>query len=126
MILLNFSHPLTPVHLAEIERQAQKPIERVIDVKTQFDHTRPFAEQARAIVDGIGLSSSEWQSLPLLINLPSFSPIAALVTAELHGRMGYFPAVLRLRPVAASSPGQFEVAEILNLQSVRDLARTNR
>jgi hypothetical protein len=40
--------------------------------------------------------------------------------------MGYFPAVLRLRPVPDSNPPQFEVAEIVNLQAVRDAARLRR
>jgi hypothetical protein len=126
MTLVNFSHPLTPVQLAEIERQAKAPVERVIDVKTQFDNAQPFAEQARATVDSIGLTPSEWQSLPLLVNLPSFNAIAALVMAELHGRMGCFPSVVRLRPIVGSAPAQFEVAEILNLQSVRDRARVSK
>jgi hypothetical protein len=40
--------------------------------------------------------------------------------------MGYFPATLRLRPVAETTPPQFEVAEIINLQAVRDRARQMR
>ena len=52
--------------------------------------------------------------------------IAALLLAELHGRMGYFPPVLRLRPIANSTPTQFEIAEILNLQNVREASRANR
>jgi hypothetical protein len=40
--------------------------------------------------------------------------------------MGYFPSVLRLRPVPDSNPPQFEVAEIINLQAVRDRAREHR
>jgi hypothetical protein len=46
--------------------------------------------------------------------------------AELHGRMGHFPAVLRLRPVPDSNPPQFEVAEVINLQEVRDETRKRR
>jgi hypothetical protein len=61
-----------------------------------------------------------------LVNLPGHNAVAALVLAELHGRMGYFPAVLRLRPVAGTTPPQVEVAEILNLQAVRDRARLRR
>jgi hypothetical protein len=34
--------------------------------------------------------------------------------------------VLRLRPVADAVPPQFEVAEIINLQAVRDRARGRR
>ncbi len=40
--------------------------------------------------------------------------------------MGYFPACIRLRPVPESLPPRFEVAEILNLQAVRDAARQGR
>lgn len=126
MTLLNLAHPLTPTHLAAIEGLAGQGIDRAIEVKAQFDPDRPFAEQARALLDGAGLSAQEWQSLPLLVNLPSLSVIAALVLAELHGRCGYFPAVLRLRPVPGAVPPQFEVAEILNLQAVRDGARGRR
>src|SRR5262245_61920180 len=58
----------------------------------------------------------------MLVSLPSLNSIVALVLAELHGRMGYFPALVRLRPMTESVPPQFEVAEILNLQAVRDAA----
>ncbi len=126
MFLLNFSHPLTPEHLAQVQALTGQPVERVIDVPTQFDPARPFAEQVRALVDSAGLTSAEWQTLPLLINPPSLNAIAVALLAELHGRMGYFPTVIRLRPVAASTPPRFEVAELINLQAVRDRARLQR
>ena len=62
----------------------------------------------------------------LIVNLPSLNFIAGLLLAELHGRMGYFPPILRLRPVSDSLPPRYEVAEILNLQAVRDAARAAR
>ncbi|HOB44046.1 MAG TPA: CRISPR-associated protein Csx15, partial [Bacillota bacterium] len=40
--------------------------------------------------------------------------------------MGHFPACVRIRPVAGSVPTQFEVAEIINLEAVRQEARTRR
>ena len=58
MLFLNFSHPLTHQHLARIaEITGQVP--KVIEVPTQLDHARPFAEQVRELVEGIGLSSVE-------------------------------------------------------------------
>jgi hypothetical protein len=45
--------------------------------------------------------------------------IAATLLAELHGRMGYFPTILRLKPIPNSTPPQFQVAEVINLQAVR-------
>lgn len=126
MILVNFSHPLTPAQLSAIETLTQEKIARCIDVKTHFNETQSYTEQARALVEEAGLTSSQWQQERLLVNPPSLSAIAALVLAELHGRMGYFPSVIRLRPVPDSMPPQFEVAEILNLHSVREKARLER
>jgi len=40
--------------------------------------------------------------------------------------MGYFPPVLRLKPVAGALPPRFKVAEILNLQAIRQDARARR
>lgn len=79
-----------------------------------------------SLLDTVGLSSQEWQTLPILINLPSLKVIAAIRLAELHGRMGYFPTVLRLRPVQGSTPPQFEVAEVINLQAIRDSTRARQ
>jgi len=126
MTLLNFSHPITPEQLQAIEGLLGQRIERVVPVPTQFDHQQPFAQQTRDLLDGVGFDPEEWQTTPLLVNLPSHSVIAGLVLAELHGRCGYFPAILRLRPVAGAVPPRFEVAEILNLQEVRDTARGMR
>ncbi len=122
MLLLNFSHPFTDVQLARLAELAGQAVERVLNVKSQLDPTRPFAEQARALVDQAGLAPEEWQTTPLLVNPPSLSIIACLVLAELHGRMGYFPTVVRLRPVATTPP-TFEVAELLNLHLLREQAR---
>ena len=125
MIILNFTHPLTASQLAAISQFFGAQLERVIEIKTHLDPALPFAEQARALVEAIGLSSEEWQTKSLLVNLPSFSPVAALVLAELHGRMGYFPAIIRLRPFGGAAQA-YEVAEIVNLQAVRDEARRAR
>jgi len=126
MTILNFTHPLTTNQLAAISQFSGVQIEHVIEIKTQLDPALPFTEQSRALVEDISLSSEEWQTKSLLVNLPSFSPVAALVLAELHGRMGYFPSMLRLRQNNDLNPPQIEVAEIINLQAVRDAARQRR
>ncbi|MEW5827652.1 MAG: CRISPR-associated protein Csx15 [Chloroflexota bacterium] len=126
MILLNFSHPITPEQQAQVEALTGQAVERVIYIPVQFDNQKPYLPQLADLMAGIPLSAQEWQGAPLLINLPAFNAIAALVLAELHGRMGYFPPVLRLRPVEGALPPRFEVAEVLNLQDVRDSARKSR
>ena len=126
MVIVNLSHPLTDAQEQKIEELAGSPIDRILDLQAHFDEQRTFADQARDLVDAARLSGTDWQTLPLIVNLPSLSVIAALVLAEIHGRAGYFPAILRLRPVADAAVRQFEIAEILNLQTLRDLARNRR
>ncbi|MEA3396781.1 MAG: CRISPR-associated protein Csx15 [Chloroflexota bacterium] len=126
MILLNYSHPLTAAQLAQAAALTGQTIDRVLDIPTHFDPAQSFVAQVIALVESVGLTATEWQTLPLLINPPGHAPLAVTLLAELHGRMGYFPAVLRLRPAPESTPLRFEVAEIINLQAVRDQARVKR
>ena len=126
MILINFSHPFTTSQMEALGTLLGGEVGRVVDVKTHFDQQVPFEPQVAGLIDSVGLSSHDWQTLPLMVVTPSLAPIAALLLAELHGRMGYFPPVVRLRPVADALPPRFEVAEILRLQEVRDRARGGR
>ena len=50
MLLLNFSHPLTADHLKQIEALTGQKVERVIELKTQFDQEQAFVPQAKALV----------------------------------------------------------------------------
>lgn len=126
MILLNFSHPLTTAQRDRIEALTGQPVGEVIDVPTQFDEQQPFAPQLAALMAAIDLTPAQWQGEPILVILPSLNFIAAALLAELHGRMGYFPPVVRTRPVADALPRRYEVAEILDLQGVREAARRRR
>ncbi len=131
MILLNFAHPLTQEQLARLEALTGEAVARVIDIPSQVDVQEPLAPQIVAMADAAGLNSQEWQTLPILVNPPALNFSAVTLLAELHGRMGYFPPCIRLRPVTGPDgqrvvPPRFEVAEILNLQAVRDAARERR
>jgi hypothetical protein len=126
MIILNFSHPLTPDQLAQVEALTGEQVAEVRDISTQFDSEQPFIPQVAALADACQLTAQEWQTTSLLIVPPALNFIAVALLAELHGRMGYFPDCLRLRPVAGARPPRYEVAELLDLQAVRDTARGKR
>ena len=126
MILLNFSHPLTAAQADQIAALTGQPIADLRDLPTQFDEQQPFASQLAALMTTIDLTPAQWQGEPILVVLPSLNFIAAALLAELHGRMGYFPPVARTRPVAGSMPRRYEVAEILDLQALREQARRQR
>lgn len=126
MVVLNFSHPLTAPQRRELDGLLDVPVTDVREVPTKFDPERPFAEQAQALADAAGLLAEEWQTLRIAIVPPALAVIAATLLAELHGRMGYFPPVVRLKPVAGALPPEYAVAEVINLQAVRDQARARR
>lgn len=126
LILFNFSHPLSDVQIAQIESLAELPVGRLFDIGAQFDEQEPFAPQLAAMLAAVDLTPAQWQGEPILVILPSLNFITALLLAELHGRMGYFPTVVRTRPVAGSAPRRYEVAELLDLQGVREAARRSR
>ncbi len=126
MILLNFSHPLTPDQCAQLEALTGQPLARVSDIPSQIDPQQPLAPQVAALVAHTGLSPVEWQTLPLLVVPPALNFSAVVLLAEIHGRCGYFPPCVRLRPVRDSLPRRYEVAEILDLQTIREQARRQR
>jgi hypothetical protein len=125
MLVLNFTHPLTETQHVQIEALAHIHIEEVRAISVQINQDERLAEQITALVNDVGLTSEEWQTKPLLINPPGYAPAAFVLLAELHGRIGHFPSLIRLRP----RPGPtttYEVAELLNLQTVREAARRRR
>ena len=131
MLLLNFAHPITDQQKAQIESLTGQTIARVIDIPSQIDPQQPLAPQIVAMADAAGLTAEEWQTEAILINPPALNFSAVTLIAELHGRMGYFPPCLRIRPLLGPDgqrmvPPRFEVAEILNLQALRDDARRRR
>ncbi|MCL6561052.1 MAG: hypothetical protein K6U74_20145 [Firmicutes bacterium] len=126
MRIINFAHPLTEDNLREIEDLAGCKVSEVIDVTSQVDLQSPLEPQIASRLDGLDLSPREWQTEPLLINLPSLNCSAAVVLALIHGRMGHFPPVLRLAPETRNVVTRFKVVEILNLQAIRERARGKR
>ena len=131
MLILNFAHPLTDEHLARIEELTGQKVERVIVINSQIDTQQPLAPQVVSMADAAGLTPEKWQTAPILVNPPALNFSAVALLAELHGRMGYFPPCIRMRPVVDEHgnrvvPPRFEVAEILNLQGIRDEARLRR
>ena len=131
VIILNFAHPFTDAQLEQLRAVLSPHLEanEVVDVRrvlVQFDQDSPLEPQVLGWLDEAGLSPLEWQSLRVVLNPPGLSVLAVALIAEVHGRCGFFPPVLRLRPVPSALPPVFEVFEVLNLQALRDQARARR
>ena len=125
MYILNFSHPLTDQQQTQIEQLVGVSIEDVKTIAVQIQQEEALEAQIVAILDAVPLTAEEWQTRQLLINPPGYAPAAFVLLAMLHGRIGHFPALIRMRPTQAPIT-TFEVVEILNLQSIRERARLKR
>jgi hypothetical protein len=125
MLILNFTHPLTPEQRAQIEALANTSVDEIRTIPVQINQDEPLEPQITAIVDTVGLTSEEWQTRPLLINPPGYAPAAFVLLAELHGRIGHFPTLIRLSPKSGPVT-TYEVAELLNLQTIHEAARRRR
>lgn len=125
MDVINFSHPFTTDQLAQIEQLAGTGVREVVEAPSQFDNAGQFVVQARQLVDRVAWTPRDWQTRSFVVRLPSLDVIAALVVAEIHGRAGYFPTIVRLRP-STGAVRVFEVVELISLQAARDAARETR
>ncbi len=125
MHLLNFAHPLTSEQMTAFTEAIGVP-DQVTRVPLHFDTELPFADQVRDLLDSLPISTQEWQAEAWVIVPPSLNVITAVLLAELHGRMGHFPAVLRLRPERGAVTTRYVFAEVINLEAVRTDARQKR
>ena len=126
MLILNFSHPFTDEQSTQTAELAESAIDEIRTIRVQIDQESALEPQVRAIVDSVGLTSGEWQTRQLLINPPGYAPAAFVLLAELHGRIGHFPTLIRLRPRPGGAVTTFEVAELLNLHTIREESRKQR
>ena len=128
MLILNYAHPFTPAMLKQIATHLNVGVTVLEErqIKTQIDRDLPMPLEVARLVEESGLSASDLQTMPFILNPPGLALAALCMIAEFHGRTGFFPSVLNIVPVANSTPPVFEVRGVLNLQSVREAAREKR
>lgn len=123
-IVLNFSHPFTDTQGDEIARLVgdEWGIQPIGDLSRQYRYNtaEELAEQVREQVAAAGISPWAWQNCKIVVNLPAHSGGAMIALVEMHGRMGYFPTVLR---VERAEDG-FHFTEAIDLEKLRLRALT--
>lgn len=127
-LVLNFSaHPLLPDQLQAIQKLAGWPSLEVVDAWLgNVPEDKDFVGDTIRYIEKIDLLPKEWQTCRLLVVPAGYAPAWSVLLAELHGRLGYFPDMVRLRPAPPQAGEKFEVAEIVSMQQVRNQARAKR
>ena len=126
IVVINFSgHSLTSDQKRQIEEMENGFIGEVIEVPLHFDPSQSMKAQIERSIEGTGLTRDEWSSQNLYFVLPGLAPGAAAVLAYIHGLRGSFPKVIWIYQNPEDRT-RFDVAQILNLQDLRDTAREKR
>ena len=96
---------------------------QVIDARIRtVSEDQTFVENVQHFVTEIPLSEDQWQTAEIVVVPASYAPVWSVVLSALHGRMGYFPDVVHIRPVSGSGR-KYEVAGIIQLQQIRNQNR---
>ena len=122
ILVLNFAHPLTAQQQTQIENLSGTSVEDIITIPTLISEEEPLQPQITSLIDAIDQSTPDWHKRHILINPPGYAPAALLLLAEIHGRIGHFPTLIRMRPKHGSVT-TYQVIDLLNLQTIRDAAR---
>jgi len=125
--IVNLStHLLSEKQVEQIRLYLNCRISRVIHQRVEFNHDESFSTQAHRLVEDLRLPVEAWSERSAVLILPGLSAAAAAVLADIHGRCGGFPGIIRLKPVSSGGTTTFELAEVLDLQEVRERARRTR
>ena len=125
MLILNYAHPMTPAMLEQASALlGSETTERRIP--TQIDRSQPIALEMARIIDASGMSAYQWQTEVFVVIPPGLAIAALCLISELHGRCGYFVSVLNITPKPNSTPPEYMITSIENLQTIREKARTKR
>jgi len=118
-IVLNFSHDFNEQQSEEIARLVgdEWGIQTVGGLSRQYRYNtaEELSEQVREQVAAAGISPWAWQNCKIVVNLPAHSGGAMVALAEMHGRMGYFPTVLRIE----RAEDGFHFTEAIDLEKLR-------
>jgi hypothetical protein len=106
----------------QIEQLTGTSIEDIATIPTLINEEEPLEPQITGLIDAVDQSINDWHKHHILINPPGYASAAFLLLAEIHGRIGHFPTLIRMRPKYGPVT-TYEVIELLNLQTIRDAAR---
>jgi hypothetical protein len=116
--VLNFSHPITEKQEMEIAQEVRDTVE-VVDIKVQINFEESLQEQAYKIVEPF---VSTLVNERFLIRPAALDAATLAIMAVIHGVSGHFPRIVTMK----RENGEFMVWGIIDLQTLREEARTIR
>jgi len=116
--VINFGHALTEEQIKELRDLGYNVGIPNLGEMVHLNDNEPLGPQVERILDSFGYSKAEWERCGTdnLFVLPTHAEIAGVFLAQLHGRMGHFPRIIRR---VRGADGAFHVTEVIDLQNMR-------
>lgn len=115
IMVINFSHPLTPNQIATIKLLARADEVSIVGEMAVFDldsTKKPLQDQVRDLLNRyVDFIAGNFDDV--IFNLPGLSAAAALMMKLLIRRFDADPHILLISPIARSVPPRYEVKAIL-------------
>ncbi|HID28958.1 MAG TPA: hypothetical protein EYP19_03020, partial [Desulfobacterales bacterium] len=76
-LLVNLGRPITKDQQEQISRLFDVQILEIVEpdeIPPKFDDNQPYEFQIAQLVNSLGLTPEEWQTLRIIVNLPGFAP----------------------------------------------------
>ena len=128
LLLLNLYHLLSAQQIEELNKLLGKVDLMIETIAIQFSESDDYLPQVielikkcNDLVNQYGVDPEEVLLIP-----PAQNFIAVTFIAFWHGFYGFFPAIVRIRKSLGETIPGFEVAEVLNLSDIREIARESR
>jgi hypothetical protein len=112
--IINFSHPLTPEQVSEIESVESIKIEDIINVPVQFDIESDFSSQFISLMKNIEHLESDFFNL-VYINPPSLGIIAFMLGVEIK-KYFYNTKILRWKQDRTGIFPVWKLAEVIEIK----------
>jgi len=126
VIVINFSgHPLTTIQQKQLRDRFGFHIEELIELPVHFDTQEDLKPQVKKWIEEVGLAPEEWSEENIILILSGLAPVAAAILATIHGLRGGFPRIMVIYQ-APNDRTQYEVAQVVDLQALRDMGREIR
>ncbi len=125
MLIINFSHPITPQQLEQISDRlnVRKDKITVFEVPSQVDLDQPILPQVRQMmrrVESRFYGEEVWTREDVLIVPPALNRSAIALAGELALRYSQLGSFLFFKPVPGSTPPRYEFAELLSWEQEQE------
>jgi hypothetical protein len=127
--ILNFGHPLADRVLTLLAPSRQVRVSLQLDMDNESTPPQVVRAVSKALQEAKASGAVLDGTEPVAVVLPGVTEAAAIVLAELHGRLGTFPQVLALRRREDRTYGLFQNSVrfgVVDLERLRQEARERR